>query len=119
MSKDKESFSLQKRIRIFGYAFRSLLDMFKHEHNVWKHLVAGVAVVILGFVFHISIIEWMILSLVIGLVFAMELINSALERLAPHISQIEHHTSHLAFLLPCVHESGCIIRTQSVFRFLG
>lgn len=96
MNKEKKPFSIQQRIRSFRYAIHGIRNLFQYEHNAWIHLVAGVAVVILGFVYHISTLEWMILSLVIGLVFAMEMINSALERLADVVSPQKNEQIRIA-----------------------
>ena len=79
-------FSLKKRIRSFGYAFRGLRDLFIYEHNAWIHLTAAVCAVALGFKYKISSIEWIALCGVIGFVFAMEIINSAIEKLADVVS---------------------------------
>lgn len=82
MSKEKSSFSIRKRIRSFGYAFRGLQDLIVYEHNARIHLVAAIGAVVLGFVYRISTGEWIALALVIGFVFSMEIVNSALEKLA-------------------------------------
>ena len=82
MASDKEPFSLKKRIQSFGYAFRGLRDLFIYEHNAWIHLIAAICAVVLGFLYKISIHEWIALSGVIGFVFAMEIVNSAIEKLA-------------------------------------
>lgn len=82
MSKEKSPFSIGKRIRSFGYAFRGLRDLFIYEHNAWIHLLASIVVVVMGFVYQISVTEWIALALVIGFVFSMELVNSAIEKLA-------------------------------------
>ena len=86
MGSNKEPFSLKKRIRSFGYAFRGLRDLFIYEHNAWIHLTAAVCAVALGFIYKISSIEWIALCGVIGFVFAMEIINSAIEKLADVVS---------------------------------
>ena len=82
MASSKEPFSFKKRIQSFGYAFRGLRDLFIYEHNAWIHLIAAICAVVLGFLYKISIIEWIALSGVIGFVFAMEIVNSAIEKLA-------------------------------------
>jgi len=52
------------------------------EHNSRIHLLAAVIVIILGFIFRISLADWSLLILVIGLVFLSELINSSLEAIS-------------------------------------
>ena len=51
-----------------------------HERNIKIQILFGIMACILGFLLHISIIEWAILVLVIAMVLALELINTAIER---------------------------------------
>ncbi len=66
-------------IKSFGYAFEGLKFAFKYEQNMLAHILATVLVVLFGIIFHISIIEWLFIVLVIGLVIATELINTSIE----------------------------------------
>jgi len=75
-------FSPGSRFRSFKFAFRGLASLLIHEHNSRIHLFAAVTVIILGFIFKISLIEWCLLILLIGLVFLSELINSSLESIS-------------------------------------
>jgi diacylglycerol kinase len=70
---------MKKRIRSFGYAGRGIRVVFGSEPNMKIHIVIASLVVICGFVFSISIVEWMICLLCIGLVFGMEMMNTAIE----------------------------------------
>ena len=51
----------------------------------WIHAVAMVLVVAAGFVFRISPMEWIAVLIVIGMVFAAEILNSSLERTADFV----------------------------------
>jgi len=75
-------FSPRSRFRSFKFAFRGLRSLLVFEHNSRIHLAAAIIVVILGFIFRISIAEWALLTLTIGLVFVSELINSSLEEIS-------------------------------------
>ena len=77
-----ERFSLKSRFGSFRYAFKGVSSLLSNEHNARIHAGAAVAVVILGFVLKINLIEWCLLIIVIGLVFMTELINSSLENIA-------------------------------------
>ncbi len=79
-------FSIKNRIKSFAYAFNGLKILLKNEHNARIHLITAICVVILGFVFHISHAEWIVIIFTIGFVFAMEIVNSSIEYLADHIS---------------------------------
>ena len=48
--------------------------------------MAAVLSILLGWGLDISLMEWVVLVIVIGAVFASELFNSALENLADHLS---------------------------------
>ncbi len=78
-------FSISKRIKSFGYAFNGLRVVITQEHNARIHLLAATIVVVLGIVLHVSIIEWAILTLCIGVVIALEIVNTAIEHIANFI----------------------------------
>ena len=75
-------FSTRSRFRSFKFAFRGLRSLFLSEHNSRIHLFAAVIVISLGFLFKVSLVEWCFLTLIIGLVFLSELINSSLEAIS-------------------------------------
>jgi len=76
------NFSPRSRFRSFKYAFRGFRSLLILEHNSKIHLSAAIIVVVLGFIFGIGLSEWALLTLVIGLVFVSELINSSLEEIS-------------------------------------
>ncbi|MBC7186964.1 MAG: diacylglycerol kinase family protein [Calditrichaeota bacterium] len=79
-------FSLRQRGESFRFAFRGLATVLREEHNARIHLVAAVGVIVAGVLFRISISEWLAVTFAIGLVFGLELINTAVERLADLVS---------------------------------
>lgn len=81
----REKFSLRKRIKSFAYAFAGLRLVFRHEHNAWIHATAAICVVVAGFVFRISSLEWIAVVICIGMVISAEIINSSLERMADFV----------------------------------
>ncbi len=80
-----EKFSIKKRIKSFSYAFAGLKVLFREEHNSWIHAVAAALAVAMGFLFRISPMEWIAVVIVIGMVFAAEIINSSIERTADFV----------------------------------
>jgi diacylglycerol kinase (ATP) len=78
----QEKFSIAKRLKSFTYAFSGLRMLFREEHNAWIHLFATVCVIVAGFVFHISPLEWVAVVFAIGLVIGGEAFNTAIEILA-------------------------------------
>lgn len=66
-------------IASFGFALRGILRAIKKERNLKIHLVMASLAVVLGVCLKISSIEWLVLVLIIGMVFSVEIFNSSLE----------------------------------------
>src|SRR4030066_385840 len=81
MKKSSEQFSFRARFASMRYAINGLLHVIRSEHNARIHMVAAVIAIIAGILLHIGRIEWMLVLLCIGLVFASEIINTALEKM--------------------------------------
>lgn len=79
-------FSIPARIRSFKHAFRGLWWLIREEHNSWIHLAIVVVLIPACILLHLSLKEWTVIALSIGLVLSLELVNSAIERLADKIS---------------------------------
>lgn len=56
--------------------------MFRTQHNAWIHAVATIGVVVAGFAFEISRLEWGLVVLAIVSVWTAEALNTAFEFLA-------------------------------------
>lgn len=78
-------FSIKLRLSSFKFAFQGLLSLVKNEHNARIHLLATILAIVLGIVMKISVTEWALLTIVIGLVFISELFNTAIEKLADFV----------------------------------
>ena len=81
-----EKFSIIKRLKSFAFALNGLKILILEEHNARIHLVAAILVIISGILLKISNAEWVAVTFSIGLVFALETINSAIENLADFVS---------------------------------
>ena len=68
-------------MRSFAFAIRGVLDTVRTERNMRIHLCFAVYVIIAGFVTQISSLEWIAVLICIGLVMALELLNTAIESL--------------------------------------
>ena len=88
----QEKFSLKKRLISFKYAINGIKILFREEPNAKIHLFVTICVLIAGFAFRISGGEWMAVILCIGLVIALEAINSAIENLADFVSPEKNET---------------------------
>lgn len=69
---------VHKLIKSFGYAFYGICTAIK-ERNMRIHLFCAVAVFIAGLLTGISVLEWLIIIMIIALVIAAEMINTAIE----------------------------------------
>lgn len=79
-------FSISRRIKSFGHAFKGILFAFKTQHNIWIHSAVMLLVIFAGYIFRLNVVEWGLVVLAIGLVLVSELINTAIESLVDVIS---------------------------------
>ena len=68
--------------RKFEVAFRGVRIFFQTEPTAWFYLGVAVAVSVIGWLLHITLLEWLAIFLCIGLVFVSEMINSSIEKLS-------------------------------------
>jgi len=80
------TFSWQARVNSFRYALAGGRVLITGQPNARIHLAATMLVVIGALVVRASRWEWALLILAIGLVWAMEALNTAIELLADEIS---------------------------------
>lgn len=77
----------KKRLRnSFKYAFEGVVTAYKTEQNLRIHTLFAFLVVIGGFVFKISHLEWFVCFILIGLVLMAEFFNTAFEHIVDMIS---------------------------------
>jgi diacylglycerol kinase len=79
-----------RRILSFKYAFEGLAVAFKEEPNLIIHLIIGLLAIIAGFYFQLSRTEWFVVIILIGLVFSLELTNSAIETVVDSFTSEAH-----------------------------
>ena len=84
-------FSLRKRVESFTYALAGGRILLTTQHNAWIHALATVLVVIIGLALGVSRLEWALLVVAIGSVWAMESLNTAVELLADVVSPQWRH----------------------------
>jgi diacylglycerol kinase (ATP) len=80
------TFSINKRAKSFVYAFRGIAKLIMTQHNAWIHLWATAGVIVFGFLFKISAVEWTLIILAIVIVWMAEALNTAVEFLADSIT---------------------------------
>ncbi len=84
MGKDGEKPSLAKS---FTCAFRGLLEGWLSERNLKIHFFLAFVAIILAILLKISLIEWLLLVVIIGVVIITEMINTAVEKILDLVYQ--------------------------------
>ena len=82
--------------RSFGYAFQGIFTCVRKERNMKIHCVAMVCVVIAGFVFHITPVEWCICLTLFGLVIELEIRFTAVEAVVDLVTEERKPLAKLA-----------------------
>jgi diacylglycerol kinase len=86
------TFSLSERLKSFTHAFAGFTYMLRTQHNAWIHMLAALAVIVVGGLLRVSGDDWRWLIVAIALVWAAEAINTAFEHLCDVVSP-EFHAS--------------------------
>jgi diacylglycerol kinase len=82
--------SVTKTLRSFRYAWHGIYLVIRYENNTRVHSLASVAAVALGVFLELDALEWALVLMQIGLVWAAETFNTALEKLVDLVSP-EYH----------------------------
>ncbi|HUM46350.1 MAG TPA: diacylglycerol kinase family protein [Chitinophagales bacterium] len=78
--------NLLKTLRSFGPALLGMKNAFLSENNFHVHLVAAIIAIVLGIYFQVHQNDWLWLIASIGMVFTMEYLNTAIEKLTDLVS---------------------------------
>jgi len=78
------------RIQSFKYAFEGIFHVVRTQENAWIHALLTVLAIILGLMLKITLLEWAILSLAAGSVWASEAVNTAVEAVVD-LASPEYH----------------------------
>ena len=76
--KDKK-FSWKRLVNSFKYAFTGIKTAYLGEQNLRIHTIMAILVIICGFLFKISYMEWLVCLLLIASVLMAEFFNTAIE----------------------------------------
>jgi diacylglycerol kinase len=75
-----------------SFAMQGWAAFFSKETNGQIQLCVAIAIIIAGFVFGLSAMEWVIILGCIGLILALEMMNSAIEKLCDLVHPEKHPT---------------------------
>jgi len=81
----KDNRFVKGRVKSIEYSVKGAYKLITTEHSIMVQFSLGIAMIIAGFYFNISTTEWMFQTLAIGLVLAIEGLNTAAEKIADFI----------------------------------
>lgn len=70
---------IKRTLRTFKYSLDGLAYAYKNEQSMWIHALGSLFTIVLGFIYHLSLSEWAIIFIALGVILASELINTAIE----------------------------------------
>ncbi len=82
---------MKKIMNSFKNALSGIGCAFCSERNIRVHFVMGAVACILGYLVSLTLVEWCVLVIVIGLVISLELANTAIEHLCDFVCEQEYH----------------------------
>lgn len=106
---------LKTRLQSIRYALDGIKYILKTQQNARIHLFFTLAVFILGFLFGITRMEWITLVLTVGLVWAAELFNTAVEVMVNLISPERRITAKICKDI----SAGSVLVTASISVLVG
>lgn len=90
MDFEKDNSFFTGRLKSIGFAFKGAWRLITTEHSVMVQATIGLLITIAGFWFEISRTEWILQILAMGLVLAVEGLNTAVEKIADFIHPDYH-----------------------------
>ncbi|HTE48626.1 MAG TPA: diacylglycerol kinase family protein [Candidatus Paceibacterota bacterium] len=79
LQKEKKAWREVKYREKFKNAFRGLYVVSETTRHFFIYVLSALIMIVLGFYFYISSLEWVLLTLAIGFVFVTETLNTAIE----------------------------------------
>ena len=70
---------IRRTLRTFKYSLDGLMYAYKIEQSMWIHAAGTIFTIVLGFIYSLSLTEWAIVFIALGVILASELINTAIE----------------------------------------
>lgn len=98
MSRDerKKTKGIKKFVNSFTYPIKGLKYAYKNEQNLAFDCMIALIVIIFGILFKITVGEWAVLILTVGLVISAELFNSAIEATVDLVTEEYHPLAKVA-----------------------
>jgi diacylglycerol kinase (ATP) len=87
---------LHSRAQSFRFAFEGWWYVIRTQKNAWIHAIISIAVLLIGFWLHLAPQDWAVIILAIGMVWAAEFFNTALEAIIDLISPEKNHLAKVS-----------------------
>ena len=72
------------------YSIEGLLYAYKNEKSLWMHGFCSIIAICLGIIFKITLVQWSMILISLGIILAIELLNTAIEAVVDMIT-LEYH----------------------------
>ena len=93
---DLKKKGIKRFLRTFKFSYEGLKYAYCNEQSMLTHLILTIITVTLGFVFHITLYEWLIIAICLTAVLAFELVNTAIEATVDLITLEIHPLAKIA-----------------------
>ena len=77
----------------FVYSWHGLVYAYSHEKSMWIHAFLSVLTIVIGLFLKLRWVEWLIIILVLGVILAIELLNTGIEAV---VDMVTHEYNKLA-----------------------
>ena len=81
---------MMKLIKSFTYAWAGIKSCFKSESNFKIHIIAAITAVVFSLLLKVSAPEWIAILFCVAFVIAMEMVNTAIEKLCDVVHTEPH-----------------------------
>lgn len=72
-------YGFKRFLKSIKYSMQGLFYAYRYEQSMWIHGFATALAITMGIVFKIKLSEWAIIFIALGIILALELINTAIE----------------------------------------
>ena len=82
---------IKRLLKSFHYAFRGVINLLSNEQNARIHATAAILVGILAYILEVSRVEAAVLFMAVIMVFAIETLNTAIEKICDFVEPKDNH----------------------------
>lgn len=122
MEKDSQIYKSNKKsfkrfLKSFKYSFSGLRYAFYHEKNLIIMIIMAIVAIIVGMILKISYTERLVIVLLIGFVMALELVNSAIEKVVD-LYEKDQKTENGKIAKDCASGAVCVASIISLLVYI-